>query len=405
VNSSPGSEPASSSPTRIRNIGVAVLAALAGLLWWEPSWLLRGEAAWFDAYQNRVPRRLESSPAVIVAIDDKSIAKLGQWPWPRTVLALLIVKIASARPTAVGIDILMPEADRLSPQWLLGHAEHVDADLAARLTALPSNDAELARVMAAVPVVLALAGTNDPSGVVLRAGPITVRDAMAREGTAAPQRTDAVRFAGVIGSVDEIDRAAAGRGLISVVPTRGVVRRVPLVFDVNGTLAPALAVEMLRVAQGAPALRLATLGASVTHIAAGSWSTPTERDGAVRVYYSPHDDGRYVSALDVLEGKVDPASLQRKLILIGTNGLGLTDELTTPLGEAIPGIEVQAQLLENLVDHTLLRRPAWANSSNRNSPRSAACQLVPQAEMTMRSTARSSAIDMLRPPNLAVASS
>jgi CHASE2 domain-containing sensor protein/serine phosphatase RsbU (regulator of sigma subunit) len=359
VNSSPGSEPASSSPTRIRNIGVVVLAALAGLLWWEPSWLLRGEAAWFDAYQNRAPRRLESSPAVIVAIDDKSIAKLGQWPWPRTALALLIVKIASARPAAIGIDILMPEPDRLSPQWLLGHAEHVDADLAARLAALPSNDAELARVMAAVPVVLALAGTTEPSGVVLRAPPITVHDAMARGGTA-PQRTGAVRFAGVIGSVDEIDRAAAGRGLISVVPTRGVVRRVPLVFDVNGTLAPALAVEMLRVAQGAPALRLATLGASITHIAAGSWSTATERDGAVRVYYSHHDDGRYVSALDVLEGKVDPATLRQKLVLIGTNGLGLADDQTTPLGEAIPGIEVQAQLLENLVDHTVLQRPIWA---------------------------------------------
>ena len=67
-----------------------------------------------------------------------------------------------------------------------------------------------------------------------------------------------------------------------------------------------------------------------------------------------------MSALDVLEGKVDPATLRQKLVLIGTNGLGLADDQTTPLGEAIPGIEVQAQLLENLVDHTLLQRPIWA---------------------------------------------
>ena len=358
MSSSPVSEPAPSFAGRIRNIGVVVLVALAGLLWWEPSWLERIQAVWFDGYQSFAPRRIESLPATIVAIDDKSIAVLGQWPWPRTELARLIREIAAAKPAAIGVDILMPEPDRFSPRLLL-QSERVDADLVARLAELRSNDEALAHAMTGAPVVLALAGTPEPTGVVLRATPVTVRRPTGADGASAA-RPDVVRFAGVIGSVDAIDRVAAGRGLISVVPTRGIVRRVPLVFDIDGTLVPALAVEMLRVAQRAPMVRLAVRGTAVSEIAAGDWRTPTERDGAIRVYYSPHDARRYVSAVDVLNHGVDPVSLQRKLVVIGATGLGLGDLQTTPLGDTTAGVEVHAQLLENLIGGTLLQRPGWA---------------------------------------------
>src|SRR6185369_10056915 len=85
-----------------------------------------------------------------------------------------------------------------------------------------------------------------------------------------------------------------------------------------------------------------------------------EEDGSVRIYYSPHDPRRSVSALDVLSGRVDPQSLQGKLVLVGVTGLALTDYQNTPLGESMPGSEIHAQLLENLFDHTWLMRPAWA---------------------------------------------
>ena len=89
-------------------------------------------------------------------------------------------------------------------------------------------------------------------------------------------------------------------------------------------------------------------------------SCPTEADGAVRVYYSRRNAGRFVSAVDVLDGKVDPARLAQKLVLIGVTGLGLLEYQNTPVGERMPGSEIHAQLLENLYDGTLLRRPDWA---------------------------------------------
>jgi serine phosphatase RsbU (regulator of sigma subunit) len=80
----------------------------------------------------------------------------------------------------------------------------------------------------------------------------------------------------------------------------------------------------------------------------------------VRIYYSRRKPGRFVSAIDVLEGKVDPERLGRKLVLIGVTGLGLLEYQNTPIGERMPGSEIHAQLLENIYDETLLRRPAYA---------------------------------------------
>jgi adenylate cyclase len=69
-----------------------------------------------DAYQQFSPRERRSAPAVIVAIDESSLERLGQWPWPRTRIARLIDKLREARPAAIGVDILFSEADRLSPR-------------------------------------------------------------------------------------------------------------------------------------------------------------------------------------------------------------------------------------------------------------------------------------------------
>jgi serine phosphatase RsbU (regulator of sigma subunit) len=166
---------------------------------------------------------------------------------------------------------------------------------------------------------------------------------------------------GALTSLDQLDRAASGHGLISVEATGGVIRRIPLAASIDGTLVPAFALEMLRVAVGAPALRLLTSGPSVLGVGVGQFVAPTEEDGAVRVYYSPHNSDRFISAVDVLDGKFDPRQIEQKLVLIGVTGVGMVEDKNTPLGLLMPGVEIHAQLLENLFDQTLLRRPAWSS--------------------------------------------
>ncbi len=344
----------------IRLVAVPVLVVLTAFIWLEPHRDSRLQSAWFDAYQELSPRRVVSMPATIVEIDHKSLVALGQWPWPRSELARLIDDINRHRPAAIGVDILMPEADELSPERLLARARTEDPALASRISALETNDAGLARALAAAPSVLAVAGSATSTGMLLRAAPFIVSDGAARADATAPITPKLAHYAGVLASLDQLDRAAPGRGLISVEPANGVIRRIPLVASIDGTLVPALSIEMLRVALGASSLRLLVAGASVKGIGVGTFVAPTEEDGAVRVYYSPPNSDRFISAIDLLNGNFDPQQLHQKLVLIGVTGAGLIEDKHTPLGVLMPGVEIHAQLLENLFDQTLLLRPDWA---------------------------------------------
>ena len=316
----------------------------------------RLQAAWFDAYQALAPRQVRLLPVTVVEIDQKSLVALGQWPWPRTQLARLVNTINRAEPAAIGLNIMMPEADALSPERLLADATVSDRSVASALRSLMSNDAVLAGALALAPAVLVFAGTDEETETPLRAAPVTVQ--AKRLGSdvdlAMPQ------YAGALTSIDELNRQASGWGLMSADTTRGIVRRIPLVASIQGTLVPTLAVEMLRVAYHAPSVQLTAAGRSVTGLTVGQTHVRTERDGAVRVYFSRHRADRFVSAVDVLEGKVDPALLRQQLVLIGLTALGVQEFQDTPIGDRMSGSEIQAQLLENLLDGTLLRRPSWA---------------------------------------------
>ncbi len=353
----PANVPARGRTGRIRLVGAVVLLALVVLTWRQALWTERLQAAWFDAHQALAPRQVQSLPVTVVEIDQKSLVALGQWPWPRSLIAQLVDAVNRARPAAIGINILMPEADALSAERLLARAGTLDPALSNALGALPSNDAALARALADAPAVLVVAGTPEATGMALRAPAVVVHGAGA---SAVPIEPPFARYAGALTSIDELDRAASGRGLISADPSRGVIRRIPLVVSVDGTLMPTLALEMLRVAMHAPALRVAASGDAVASVAVGKLVIPTEADAAVRVYFSPRRADRLVSAVDVLEGRIDPALMERHMVLIGLAGIGLLEYQDTPIGERMSGAEVHAQLLENLIGGSLLQRPQWS---------------------------------------------
>jgi adenylate cyclase len=347
-------EPALGWSGRIRLVGAALLLALVLVIGFNGAWVERLHGAWFDAHQTLWPRPVAALPVTVVAIDQKSLLEIGQWPWPRNVLARLVRVLQRAEPAAIGINILMPEADALSPERLLAQAQVEDRTLAEALRALPTHDAQLAKAMALAPTVLVVAGTAEKTQHSLRAAPVTVH------GDAAPSGPGVPEYPGALTSIEALDSQAAGWGLISAESSRGVIRRMPMVASIDGTLLPSLAVEMLRVAQSAPSLRLAVSGTEVRNVTVGRLTVPTEADGAVRVYFSPHLAQRFVSAVDVLDGKVRESELRGQLVLIGLTGVALQEYQNTPIGQRMSGSEIQAQLMENLLDGTLLQRPRWA---------------------------------------------
>ena len=345
-------------PTILR-IGAALLIALAVLIAIGAPWTERLQAAWFDAHQALHPRQLDVLPVTVVEIDQKSLFALGQWPWPRTRLAQLVDAINAVGPLAIGVDVLMPEVDALSPEQLLAPFSIADRALAVLLGAFPSNDLALANALHRAPAVLAFAGTLEPSRKPLRSVPILVAP-LRGDGGGGASAPEVTRHAGALTNVDVLDEQASGWGLISADTTQGVLRRMPLVASIDGTLVPSLALEMLRVATKAPNLRLSTEGSVVAAVTLGELRVPTEPDATVRPYFSPSTPQRFVSAVDVLQGRVEASMLRGQLVLIGPTAIGLHDHRDTPVGQRMAGSEIHAQLIENLLAGTLLQRPHWA---------------------------------------------
>jgi serine phosphatase RsbU (regulator of sigma subunit)/CHASE2 domain-containing sensor protein len=339
---------------------MAILIALLALSLFPPLTAITDlRMALFDGYQKLVPRQRISAPAVIVAIDENSLRELGQWPWPRTTLAALIEAIGKSEPVAIGIDILMPEIDRMSPSSIAGLIEKVDSKLARQLARLPDNDSVLADTLRRYPVALGIAGVEQKgaAGASNRTAPFRIRGS-----DPAPHLR---HFAGTLRSLDLLDAAAAGHGLLSVDPSRGIVRRVPLLASVDGVLTPALSMEVLRIATRTPAFVAIGEPNGLKAIGVGDVYIPTNADGTMWMHFSPHDEDRFVSAADVLLGRTDPELIRGKIALIGATGLGLLDYQTTPLGQRIPGIEIHAQILESVFDGSLLQRPEFLSNLER----------------------------------------
>jgi len=158
-------------------------------------------------------------------------------------------------------------------------------------------------------------------------------------------------------SLPLIDRAAAGRGLLSVDPESSVIRRVPLAGIVEDVIVPALSIEMLRVATGA-GLSLVGRGGDQIELRLGDVAIPAHTDGRFWMRYAPHDEARFVSAANVFDGSVAPDQFDSKLVLVGVTGVGLLDLQTTALGERVPGVEIHAQILEQIFEGDYLYRPA-----------------------------------------------
>jgi adenylate cyclase len=338
-----------------RTIGSMLLPLLILLRIWDPAPVEGIRLQTFDFYQVLKPRPATTAPIVIIDIDEDSLRELGQWPWPRTIVAELVAKAHGLGAVAVAFDVLFPEPDRMSPSIAADSFRDLDADTRQKLRGLPSNDDVFADVIRQSRVILGQSG----SVVLGKLDPNRPQTGFAIRGPDPSE--DLVSFPGLLTNIPVLEQAAAGRGLFSIRPERdGIVRRVPIVLSAQGTIVPSLTLEMLRVVTGSGAILIKSDEAGVQSVAVPGLELPTDRNGQVWVHFSRHNPARYVSAKDILQGKAAPEKLTGKLAIVGTSAIGLLDVKTTPTDASIPGVEVHAQLLENALTKSLLSYPNYA---------------------------------------------
>jgi CheY-like chemotaxis protein len=269
------------SASRGRPVAAVILILFAILLWFpEQSPFQSMRLFLFDRYQSWLPRERVSAPVTIVGIDEASLKQMGQWPWPRTKMAELLERINGNRPAAIGVDIIMPEADRYSPVNLAKSLRQIGPTLQQRLMTLPDNDRILADMLAQAPVVLGAAGFESPTSTTMP----TMRTAPVVQ-----QGGEAARFVkhypAVLKSLPLLEDAASGQALLNGNLEKGIVRRIPLVSRVGAALAPTLSLEMLRVALNLPAIQVNIGSQGIASVRLGDIRIPTQPDGEVWVHF------------------------------------------------------------------------------------------------------------------------
>ncbi len=340
---------------------ITVLSAVVLMPLLLPQWLAAGQRTSFDAYQRLLPRVRHSNPVTIVAIDEVAVQRYGQWPWGRDQFARLIKAINAAHPIAIGVDIVFAEPDRSSPEQVALHLHQASGqkELARALQALPQHDDLLATALLDAPVVLGATLHNDD--LLERLSGNTPHNALPAVRITGPDPIDLLtRYRGTLRSLPTLEAAAAGVAALSSEPEDGVVRRVALLSRVQASLWPALSMDLLRVAASAPALSFTADSNGLHSVDVAGYLARTDPDGRMWVHFAPYQPERIVSAAELLTGRVNNAAITNKLVLIGFYAHGLLDVISTPLGDRRAGVEVHAEVLENVLDRRLIYRPAFA---------------------------------------------
>jgi adenylate cyclase len=322
----------------------------------------------FDFYQKAAPRMAGDVPIRVVDIDDQSLKRIGQWPWPRTVIAELVDRLREAGASVIAFDIDFAEPDRTSPKLLLpllaqNGAGREEAERI--LLALPDPDKRLADAIHAPPAITGFILTDRA-----QTRPPLAKSGFAFAGEHPLGHVDS--FSGAVSNVPELESAATGNGFLNqYVDWDHVVRRVPLILRLGEKPYPSLAAETLRITLGEHSYVARAAGANteksfgektgLTAIRIGQLTIPTDPAGRVWLHYAVPRLDRFVSAEDVLAGKFDPALFAGHIVLVGTSAAGVVNDLqATPIARDVPGVEIHAQLLEQILQGEFLARPDWA---------------------------------------------
>ena len=348
---------------RLKPVTLLCLAVLVGALVvriWDPDFVEGLRVKTFDLYQRLEPRPVKPYPVAIIDIDEKSLAEIGQWPWSRSVIGNLIAQATKQGAAVVGFDVVFAEYDRMSPKTAAASFSGLSEEIKKALEALPSNEAVMVAAMKRARVVVGQVGNIgdlQPGQV-----PPPKKSSVGAQLGGNP-KSNIYNFKTRLGNVPELENAAAGHGLFSIGrELDGVVRRVPMVYAIGKKIYPALSLEMLRVAFSGRTILTKKDQAGMKSVViqgrsrANSYEVPTDRNGRIWVHYSKPDvyntkdnSGRlYVSAVDVLKGRLPKGKLKGKLAIVGPSAAGLLDIRATPITPQLPGVEVHANILETI---------------------------------------------------------
>jgi len=355
-------------------IPALVLTGILFLLYQFPDQIEDFRIMVFDNYQRIRPRIYKDTPVRIIDIDDKSLERFGQWPWPRTVLAKLVTRLSKAGAQTIAFDVVFAEPDRTSPKNVIRSWPDVPALQAVRsqIDVMPDHDLLFAEAADKARVVFAFGLIAAPD----RNIPAVKYGGFLEHGAPGDRTIDYIgpAYKGAVTNIPSLEKAARGLGGFNISSDeKGMIRRAPALFRLRDTIYPSLSLEAMRVFQEVNVFKVSLAGTEtnasfgektgIVSVKTGLLGIPTDKRGRIWLYDTGHRPERFIPAWKVFSDDFDAASIDGKLLFVGTSATGLKDIRPTPLNTFAPGVEVHAQIAEQMFTGDYLRRPDWTEGA------------------------------------------
>ncbi|MCT7613903.1 CHASE2 domain-containing protein [Aliarcobacter butzleri] len=294
---------------------------------------------------------------VIVDIDETSIKSLGQWPWSRDKLAKMLENLTLANVGIVGLDIVFAEEDRTSPHKILQDLKIYKKDV-------PNYDLEFSNVVENSPVILGyqfdLVKKDNTNAKVPQIPAIFIEKDKPQD------KSYLIEAYNTILNIPQIQDKAYSSGFFNNIPDdTGIIRSVPLVISYDDTIYPSLALEVIRVINGTQKVVVQYDENGISNIVLDDISIPTDRYGRMLINFrGPERSFKYISAIDIYNNNFDKSEIDGKIVLIGTSAAGLFDLRATPFDSIFPGVEVHANIIDNILMQDFIYKASWLDGAN-----------------------------------------
>ena len=308
----------------------------------------------FDLFQKIIPLKKESSKVVIVDIDEKSLGKFGQFPWNRSIFAKIIENINREKPKAIGFDIFFTEKDKQAPEEIIRAYNINENAVLDYLKNIESHDEKFRQELNLSNSVLAVLGSNVPSKGTYD------RSAKAKFFSKGGDPNNfTYSFPYSIGSLEKLENSSKGLGSISFLDqSDGIIRSIPLIVQLKKKLYPTLGLEMIRIGSKQKNIFVELNEIGIKKLNVRPFKISSDPNGLIWIRYKKTQKSQYISASSVYDEEFEEDFFKDKYVLIGASAQGLFDLVKIPLGITIPGVEVHANVIENILDSSyLIRNP------------------------------------------------
>ena len=338
--------------------GLIASFLVAGLYLYRPSLLAYLDLRAYDVLLQSAHRFQTSGRVVIVNLDERSLARFGRWPWPRSRLAQLVEKIGALGAASVGIDMIFAEPDETPPSLAKQPSTTLAKEPRGGPGALTPNDAALAAVLGRGVFVLGYqmrfgAEREEGRSCVLHPIPVVSLQEPGARGQPALFQASAT-----LCSLPGLGKAASGSGFSNVtIDADGIVRRMPLIIAREGLVYPSLGLATLIPALGLRHFVLRATRGGTESLALEDIIVPLDPKGGVLLHFRGEKQTfPYISAADVLEDRVAEGEFRDRIVFLGTSAAGLGDSVATPLDTTFPAVEVHATVADSILRRDFIRR-------------------------------------------------